>query len=264
MPALERVPTRMTFALVLALVACGDGPSTPGVDGCAHEDVVMACRGEGETCVSDFECAAGLGCNHGELPEDLATGRCLPPAGEGAACGYTHAPVHLLGRALEPGIDGAGALDRGDCAAGLRCAPTFPAPGSDETPPMCDDAKGVPCFFSGFCRPAGTLSFGAPCASAEACESGVCAIFEEPLSVVALPGFDAAGKWLGPHVGRCVEPDDAIAVCGRGIPCAEGFTCLDRQCVPPHTQRPGEVCSVADGTECAFGLRCDGRACLRQ
>lgn len=263
MPEPGRVPPRLTCAFVaaVALAACGDEASAPAVDACAGDDVIIACRGEGETCVSDYECAPGLSCNHGALPEDLATGRCLPPAAEGGVCGYTHASELTLGRALEPEHDG---IDRGDCDVGLLCAPTFPAAGTDEAPPICDDAKGVPCFFSGACRPAGSLVLGAPCARSEACDSGVCAVFEEPLAVIALPGFDAAGKWIGPHVGRCVSPEDAIATCGRGLPCAAGFTCLDRQCIPPHTQRPGEVCSVAGGTECAFGLVCDGRTCLRR
>jgi len=91
----------------------------------------------------------------------------------------------------------------------------------------------------------------------------VCAVFEDPLSVVPLPGFDASGKWIGPHVGRCVAPGGAISACRRGLACATSFTCLDRHCVAPHTQRPGEICSDVDGVECAFGLVCDGRKCRR-
>ena len=260
MPRREYAPPWMVATLV-AWTACGDDGTESREVACQSEDASTECRGLGQPCVSDIACDTGLGCNHGELPEDLSTGRCLPPAAANMPCGYTHASELTLGRALEPGHAG---IDLGDCATGLDCAPRYPAPGSGEAPPICDDLKGVPCFFAGVCRPEGTLALGVPCARSEACASGVCAVFEEPLSVIELPGFDAAGKWVGPHVGRCVGPEDAIATCGRGLPCTTDFTCLDRQCVPPHTQRPGEVCSVAGGIECAWGLICDGRTCLRQ
>jgi hypothetical protein len=251
---------RGLFGATLLMLSCDDSTAPVAPHVCTHAGQTVVCRGPGETCAATSECDRGLVCNQGELPEDLETGLCRAPAEEGARCGFTHAPEAILGRALAPEYDG---IDRGDCAAGLACAPLFPPPGGDEAPPECAPEKGVPCFFSGLCRVAGSLPQGAPCARSEACASGVCAIFEEPLSVVPLPGFDQTGKWIGPHVGRCIGASDAIVTCGRGIPCAEGMSCLDRRCVPPHTLRPGEFCSDPGGAECAFGLTCQDDVCMR-
>jgi hypothetical protein len=215
-------------------------------------------RQAGEACASSFECTPGLRCNHGELPELFAVGVCREQAADGEPCGYEHAPDEALGRALAPYDE---RLDRGDCLPGLSCAPGFPAPGGTDAPPICLDSKGVACFFSGSCQPDGALAIGAPCTRSIACASGVCAVFASPLSATPLPGFGKGGEWLGPRVGTCVGADDAITNCGRGDPCAEGFTCIDRECIAPNTQRPGEVCSDAGGHECAFGLVCDGREC---
>ena len=207
-------------AVLLLLTSCVD-PPRPVVALCPSQGVMTSCRAEGERCLVSAECAEGLGCNQGELPEDLGVGLCRPPAADGAPCGFNHAPADTLGRALGPEFAG---IDRQDCAAGLSCAPIFPPPGGTEAPPICQDLKGVPCFFAGACRPDATLLLGAPCARSPACESGVCAVFEDPLSVVPLPGFDASGKWIGPHVGRCVAPGGAISACRRGLACARSFT----------------------------------------
>lgn len=215
-------------------------------------------RTSGQACASSFECATGLRCNHGELPELFAVGLCREPAAAGEPCGYEHAPEESIGRALAPRDE---RLDRGDCGPGLSCAPVFPPPGDPETPPMCLDSKGVACFFSGVCRPDSGLPDGAPCARSDACASGVCAVFASPLSATPLPGFGKGGEWLGPRVGTCIRPDDAIVSCGRSDPCPEGFGCLDQTCVAPHTRRPGEGCSEASGHECAFGLVCEERTC---
>lgn len=230
----------------LAVVACDD-------DGGAR-----TARGDGEPCSSSLDCGPGLGCNHGELADNFALGLCRAPAGRGEPCGFAHAPDELIGEALPAGYDG---VDRGDCAEGLACAPRFPMPGSGEPPPMCAYSKGVACFFAGACEALASLPDGAPCGRPEACASGVCAVFDPPLSVVPIAGFGPGGDWLGPHVGLCVAPDDAIDECGRGHACAVDFTCLDRRCVAPHSQRPGALCSDVDGVECAFGLVCNGREC---
>ncbi len=216
-------------------------------------------RAVGEACFSSSECASGLNCNHGELPELFTVGLCRSPAVEGEPCGFTHAPEDAHEQALAPFYD---AIDRGDCQAGLSCAPVFAAPGSGASPPICEGgSKGVACFFAGACRADGTLPWGAACGRSVACASAVCAVFDPPLSAVPQPGFGQRGEWLGPRVGTCIGEGDAIAECGRGDPCAVDFTCLDRQCIAPHTQRPGELCSDVDGLECAFGLACDGREC---
>jgi len=214
----------------------------------------------GEACSSSIECASGLNCNQGELPELFAVGLCRGPAAEGEPCGFGHASDDVRGEALAPDFNG---IDRGDCVTGLSCAPLFPGPGSGDAPPMCiETKKGVACFFAGACMPDGTLPFGAPCGRSEACASGVCAVFEPPLSAAPQPGFGQGGDWLGPRVGQCIGAADAISRCGRGDPCARGFACLDRQCVAPHTQRPNEKCTDDTGLECAFGLVCKSNECL--
>jgi len=215
-------------------------------------------RVAGEACFSSSECATGLTCNHGELPELFAVGLCRSPSAQGERCGFGHAPDETHDQALAPYYDG---IDRDDCLPGLSCAPVFPAPGSGEAPPICADSKGVACFFAGACRPDASLPQGAPCGRSAACASAVCAVFDAPLSATSQPGFGLGGEWLGPRVGLCIAPGDAIDDCGRGHPCADDFTCLDRQCIAPHTQRPGELCSDVDGVECAFGLVCTGREC---
>lgn len=236
---------------------CDPAPCLDGLH-CHIDKRCGELRAEGEACASSFECEPALVCNHGELPELFAVGLCRALAPEGAPCGYEHAALELIGRALAPHDD---RLDRGDCLPGLSCAPVFPPPGGTDAPPSCAPSKGVACFFSGVCTLDGSLPLGAPCTRSAACESGVCAVFEPPLSATALPGFGKGGEWLGPRVGRCVGPDDALVTCGRADPCPATFTCIDRQCIAPHTQRPGEVCSDPAGVECALGLVCDGRAC---
>ncbi len=211
-----------TRHLVLALLSL----SLAAACSSSHEPTSRACVPAFGPCESHADCCAGTYCTGPYGPTE-----CAPVSPDGVFC-----------------------VDALECASGV-CSDNVcgGAPPPSCTPPgaECGDS-GSPCC-AGRCRPDGTGAMscllaspdGAPCASADDCESGACSA-----GVCGPPAPPPPPECLGSFAAGCHEP---------GARCCEGF-----YCEPEGSYYEGFCLELlADGASCTegFGPRCASGHC---
>jgi len=231
---------------------------------CDSEQVCQAPGPSGFVCRNTGECATGLICNQGYLPDDPTLGECAPPSQVGEPCFYVR---------KMPDIHGGGY----GCAPGLVCIPPTEtrdtiltiAPNQD-----CDDAVGTvdACGFPGTCDAPFTVPIGEGCLEEGSCVQGAtCNLVPPPIANDHATGFGCIDDacWTGPWPGLCgpvgarLEFEDCTAAA-----CAPGFLCDTRGfCSAMFTGELLVRCDLYETGElvndfCAIGRHCEGDPAL--
>ncbi len=225
-------------------------------------------RSAGQSCVDDWDCAAGLGC-HSDAPTVAGSKTCSPRAALGEPCNLEYHRC-VAGAYCDAGADHAGTC-RAQLAAGQPCAT-----GEECLSGICRDDTDV-------CQP--LVELGAPCTESAECSGTPCAVCrplvgEGPL-VCSLAGGDGeycrtwddcasdlgctghvcqalpAGATCGPHecaflVGENLCNDDPE--CTWEVHAGFGFCVSTDQ----HLCQPGLSCWSAN--DCGGGI--DEPTCL--
>jgi|GEM_PF-3036159 len=294
------------------VIYCGDLGTPCSEDGLCHYGLVChsadegrTCAdaaGEGVACADDGDCAAGLACFH-----DAGSGTCRVRGGLGSRCDDEHFPCDaplVCSQLRDPPVcESSGGL--GDlcgnvpwsavaypCDPGLTCNTLYEPPQCQPWPApvgvRCDEARGLICDDTSWCRPddagaecAVKVGFGESCEADASClGDGFCASSGAPMvcgwrtqSEAGEPcGNDAdcvgqisCNTGLTQPVCQAAGSLDAGALCSADIQCPLDFECLEaqpgqRRCMGRFVQSLGEACH--DDTSCTPPLQCARGACV--